>query len=76
MDSMRNDNDYLLFAGEKEIRSIIKDGKNRKNNYFSEVLLFSDKLIKINRYNMSQERNIVITNKGIYNLKKKCMFVY
>jgi hypothetical protein len=76
MDSMRNDNDYLLFAGEKEIRSIIKDGKNRKNKNFSEVLLFSDKLIKINRYNMSQERNIVITNKGIYNLKKKCMFVY
>lgn len=31
MDSMRNDNDYLLFAGEKEIKSIIKDGKNRKN---------------------------------------------
>ena len=34
MDSMRNDNDYLLFAGEKEIRSIIKDGKNRKNIFF------------------------------------------
>jgi hypothetical protein len=40
----------------------------------TEILLFSDKIIKINRYNMSQERNIVITNKGIYNLKKKCNF--
>ena len=41
-----------------------------------EELLLSDKLIKINRYGLSQERNILITNKAIYNLKKKSKFIY
>lgn len=53
--------DYLAFNDDKSIRAIIKD----------EILLFSDKIIKINRYNMSQDRLIVITSKAIYNLKKK-----
>ena len=53
--------DYLNFAKEKSLVKLIGD----------EVLLFTDKLIKINRYNYSQERNILITNKAIYNLKKK-----
>lgn len=35
-----------------------------------EKLIFSDAIIKINRFNMSQDRNILITNKAIYNLKK------
>ena len=54
--------DYLKFKNEKGLSSIIGD----------EELLFSDKVIKINRYSLSQERNIIITNKAIYNLKKKC----
>ena len=54
--------DYLNFKNEKDLSSIIGD----------EELLFSDKVIKINRYSLSQERNIIITNKAIYNLKKKC----
>ena len=54
--------DYLNFKNEKGLRSIFGD----------EELLFSDKVIKINRYSLSQERNIIITNKAIYNLKKKC----
>jgi hypothetical protein len=54
--------DYLNFKNEKGLNSIIGD----------EELLFSDKVIKINRYSLSQERNIIITNKAIYNLKKKC----
>jgi uncharacterized protein (UPF0216 family) len=54
--------DYLNFKNEKGLSSIIGD----------EELLFSDKVIKINRYSLSQERNIIITNKAIYNLKKKC----
>ncbi len=33
--------------------------------------MFSDRIIKINRYNMSQDRQIVITNKALYNFKKK-----
>ena len=53
--------DYLNFAKEKSLVKLIGD----------EILLFTDKLIKINRYNYSQERNILITNKAIYNLKKK-----
>jgi uncharacterized protein (UPF0216 family) len=53
--------DYLNIKNEKDLSSIIGD----------EELLFSDKVIKINRYSLSQERNIIITNKAIYNLKKK-----
>ena len=53
--------DYLNFAKDKSLVKLIGD----------EELLFIDKLIKINRYNYSQERNILITNKAIYNLKKK-----
>ena len=53
--------DYLNFAKDKSLVKLIGD----------EELLFTDKLIKINRYNYSQKRNILITNKAIYNLKKK-----
>ena len=53
--------DYLQFAGEKSLTKIIKDEK----------VLFTDKINKINRYGLTQERNILITNKAIYNLKKK-----
>ena len=58
--------DHLNFKNEKTLKSIIGD----------EELLFSDKLIKINRYGLSQERNILITNKAIYNLKKKSKIIY
>ena len=58
--------DYLNFKNEKTIQQIIGD----------EELLLSDKLIKINRYGLSQERNILITNKAIYNLKKKGKLIY
>ena len=55
------DKDHLNFKKDNGILKQIKD----------EILLLSDKIIKVNRYGMSQERNIVITNKSIYNLKKK-----
>ena len=55
------DKDHLNFKKDNDILKLIKD----------EILLLSDKIIKVNRYGMSQERNIVITNKSIYNLKKK-----
>jgi len=55
--------DYLEFFGDKSIRSLVKD----------ESLFFSDKLTKVNRYGMNQERNILITNLAIYNLKKKSL---
>lgn len=43
------------------------------NSFHLEIIYYSDKIIKINRYNMSQERNFIITNKAIYNLKKKAL---
>lgn len=55
--------DYLDFFGDKSIKSIIKD----------EVIFFSDKVTKINRYGIGQERNILVTNLAIYNLKKKSL---
>jgi hypothetical protein len=53
--------DHLNFKNDSDILKQIKD----------EILLLSDKIIKINRFGMAQERNIVITNKNIYNLKNK-----
>ena len=53
--------DHLKFTNDKDIQKIIGNEK----------LLLSDKIIKVNRYGLSQERNIVITNQNIYNLKKK-----
>ena len=53
--------DYLKFANEKSLGKLIGN----------EQLLFTDKINKINRYGLTQERNILITNKAIYNLKKK-----
>ena len=42
----------------------------------NEELLFTDKINKINRYGMTQERNILITNKAVYNLKKKGKYIF
>jgi hypothetical protein len=55
--------DHLNFRNDKTIQGIIGED--------NEKLLLSDKIIKINRYGLSQERNILVTNKSIYNLKKK-----
>jgi len=33
-------------------------------------MIYSQKIKKINHYDKQQDRNIVITNKAIYNLKK------
>ena len=42
-----------------------------KNNITrEEEIQFSDKILKINKHNWKQERNIIITDKAIYNLKK------
>lgn len=60
MESISGD-DHLGFGVDEEIKKIILDEK----------ALYSDKIIKINRYDMSQERNILVTNKAVYNFKKK-----
>ena len=61
-----NPRDYLKFEGEKSLKKLIGE----------EVLLFTDKINKINRYGLTQERNILITDKAIYNLKKKSKKLY
>ena len=48
---------------EKEILSQINNEK----------LYFSDKIIKVNHYGMSQERAIILTDKALYNMKKKTL---
>ena len=53
--------DYLNFRSLKEIKKLIGN----------EVILFSDKIAKLDKYNMSKERNIIITNSKIYNFHKK-----
>ena len=55
--------DFLDYFGDKSIKSIIKD----------ETIFFSDKVTKINRYGLNQERHILITNLAVYNLKKKSL---
>jgi hypothetical protein len=36
-----------------------------------ETTVFSDKVFKFNSYGWKQERNMVITNKNLYNIKKR-----
>jgi hypothetical protein len=57
------DRDHLNFRNDKEIIKLL--GKK------SETLLLSRAVIKINRYGCSQDRNLLVTDKSIYNLKKK-----
>ena len=54
--------DKLFYSFDKEIKKILKD---------DEEVILSDKIIKINKSNEHQERNILITTKNIYNLKNK-----
>jgi len=41
-----------------------------------ETILLSDNIIKINRFNFSQSRFIVITDKAIYNFQKKSTYFH
>mmetsp|Transcript_20012 Transcript_20012/g.14493 ORF Transcript_20012/g.14493 Transcript_20012/m.14493 type:complete len:83 (+) Transcript_20012:37-285(+) len=49
--------DYLGFASSKDTAGLIE-----------EAILFSDKIKKINSWNMTQQRLIVITSMGVYNV--------
>lgn len=55
--------DYLSFANDQDILKIIQ----------LETLLFSDRVVKVNKYYFSQERNIIITNAAFYNLNYKTL---
>jgi serum/glucocorticoid-regulated kinase 2 len=58
---MNETHDILNFSNDNDIKKITRDEK----------ILYSDKIIKINRYGMSQERNFLLTSRAIYNFKKK-----
>ena len=53
--------DNLKWAKDQDILSIIN----------KEILYYSNKIIKINHFNLSQERNILLTDEALYNFHKK-----
>ena len=59
--------DSLNFAHDEDILKLI--GEDDK-------MLLSYQVIKVNRYGLSQERNILITDKAIYNLKRKSNIIF
>ncbi len=56
-------NDLLNWINDKEIKAIIGD----------ENIYFTDNINKINHYGMTQERNLMLTDKALYNMKKKAL---
>ena len=56
-----NFQDYLKYSESKEIEEIIGN----------ELILYSDRVIKLNKYNMSREVDFILTEEKIYILKKK-----
>ena len=61
METKQSEYDFLHYA---------KDYKIKNNITREEEILFSDKVKKINKKGWSQDRNIILTDKAIYNLKK------
>ena len=55
--------DSLNFSDDKEIKKLIE----------GEKLYYADLITKINHYGMNQERSIILTNKALYNMKKKTL---
>jgi serum/glucocorticoid-regulated kinase 2 len=61
MEEIQSEYDFLNFW---------KDYYIKTNVTREEQIEFSDKIIKINKFGFKQERNIIITDKALYNLKK------
>ena len=55
---------------EYDFLNLWKDFTVKRNIIRDETIQFSDKILKINKFNFKQERNILLTDKAIYNLKK------
>jgi hypothetical protein len=53
--------DSLNFINDKEIIKLIN----------KEKIYYADLITKVNHYGMSQERTIMLTDKALYNMKKK-----
>ena len=67
-------NDRLNWGDESEIEKIIPLDRGINNfslTYNLEPLLFSDVVQKINRWNLKNERILVLTTKYIYLFRKK-----
>ena len=58
---------------EYDFLNLWKDIAMKKNIIREEIIQFSDKIIKINKFGLKQDRNILITDKAIYNLKKNIL---
>ena len=61
MEDLQSEYDFLNYS---------KDNYIKTNITRDESIQFSDKIIKINKFGRKQERNIIITDKAIYNIKK------
>ena len=57
------------------LKDILDLTKNKKI-IGKENLLFSDKIVKLDKYNMTKERIIIITNSKIYNLNQKSIVIF
>ena len=55
--------DSLKFTQDDDIKKLIE----------GETIYYADLIKKINHYGMNQERTIMLTNKGLYNMKKKTL---
>jgi hypothetical protein len=56
-----NFQDYLNYGDSKEIQEIIG----------SKLILYSNRVLKLNKYNISREVDFILTDQRIYILKKK-----
>ena len=56
-----NFQDYLNYGDSKEIQDIIGN----------KLILYSNRVLKLNKYNISREVDFILTDQRIYILKKK-----
>ena len=55
--------DSLKFTQDEEIKKLIE----------GEKIYYADQIIKINHYGQHQDRSLMLTNKALYNMKKKTL---
>ena len=60
-EQLQSEYDFLNYSKDHYIKTNVTRDEN---------IEFSDKVIKINKYGIKQERNLIITDKALYNLKK------
>jgi hypothetical protein len=77
---MVESNDRLKLQNDKDIEKLIPFDQGFYNSFSItfqlEPILFSEKMSKINRWNIRQERSLILTVLSIYVFRKKCIFDY